>query len=69
MQNYTTVNININSVKHGDTVIHDGKMHTVTRGNIKHSGFMGTTLYGDSYNLGHKPVKLVVFSEPVKCDA
>jgi len=48
---------NINDIEVGDTILSpDGYERTVDREFIKKDGFMGTTLFGDSYNLGNKPV-------------
>ena len=44
----------------GDTVLIDGHLKTVSPSNIKR-GFMGTTLWGDSYKLGTTPVQRVTF--------
>lgn len=52
--------VNINDIKIGDTVLHDGKPMTVGNENIKQSTFMGRTLFGDSYHLGYKPVVRLV---------
>ena len=49
----------ISEIKQGDTVMIDGEMRTVGKNNIK-SGFMGITLFGDSYRLGSQPVQKVV---------
>ncbi len=51
--------VNISQIKAGDTIIHNGVETTVTQKDIKRDEFMGTTLFGDSYNLGNKPVILV----------
>lgn len=50
---------NINEIKQGDTVMIDGEIRTVGNKNIK-NGFMGITLFGDSYRLGCEPVQKVV---------
>ena len=42
-----------------DTVIHEGVIKTVSRTDIHVNTFMGTTIFGDSYNLGYKKVTLV----------
>lgn len=57
----TTRLVHIDSIFPGDTVVHEGVERTVGRENIKH-GFMGKTLFGDSYRLGRKKVELVEFS-------
>lgn len=49
----------ISEIKQGDTVMINGEMRTVGKNNIK-SGFMGITLFGDSYRLGSQPVQKVV---------
>ena len=52
--------IHINEVKVDDVVrCQDGHLRTVCRKDINTSGFMGTTLFGDSYQLGTKPVEIV----------
>lgn len=49
----------ISQIKQGDTIMMDGEMHTVGNNNIK-NGFMGITLFGDSYKLGRELVQKVV---------
>lgn len=49
----------IRKIKQGDTVMIDGEMRTVGKNNIK-NGFMGITLFGDSYRFGREPVQKVV---------
>lgn len=46
----------ITLIRPSDTVFHHGKARTVCPGDIKHDGFMGRTLFGDSYVLGRRPV-------------
>ena len=44
----------------GDIVLcFDGQERTVTASSIKRRTFMGTTIFGDSWNLGYKPVFVV----------
>jgi len=52
--------VHISNISAGDTICHNGKISTVSRNNIKRDSFMGTTLFGDSYHLGHTPVEKVV---------
>lgn len=40
--------INIKDIKHGDTVIINNILLTVGKKDIKHGGFMGSSLFGDS---------------------
>lgn len=49
---YTIVKKHVNDVIPGDTVLRDGELYTVTRKNIKHDPFVGTTIFGDSYKSG-----------------
>ena len=51
-----TIETHISLIVAGDTIIHNGEMKTVTSTNIKKDSFMGKSLFGDSYNLGHKKV-------------
>ena len=57
--------IHISTVKSGDIILHNGKPKTVGSKDIK-SGFMGTTVFGDSYRLGTVPVILM---EPQEVNA
>ena len=52
--------VHISQISVGDTIEHEGKLRTVSGNNIKRDSFMGRTLFGDSYNLGNKPVNKVV---------
>lgn len=52
----------INDIKPGDTVLRDGELLTVTAKDINDSCFMGRTLFGDSYNLGHLLVTVACLS-------
>lgn len=57
--------IHISAVRAGDTVIHDKHARTVCRKDLK-SGFMGKTLWGDSYHMGTKPVILITYDAETK---
>ena len=52
--------IHIDLINIGDTVFHDGKMRTLSKTDIKRSSFMGTSIFGDSYKLGYKPVLRII---------
>ncbi|MBX8556999.1 hypothetical protein K5D56_25470 [Pseudomonas cichorii] len=58
MTNYETVESHIDMIRAGNTVLHNGELRTVCKSDIKRGGFMGTTLFGDSYRLGAMPVQL-----------
>lgn len=55
----TVEKVHISRISPGDTVIHNGEVKTVCRNNIKIGGFMGTSLWGDSYHSGYKLVERV----------
>jgi len=61
MEKHKILCISILGVKPGDTIIHNGKMCTVGKDDIKESKLMGRTIFGDSYRLGHDMVKKVIF--------
>lgn len=48
--------VHIDTVRVGDVIIHEGKERTVNRNNIKYNSFMGVSIFGDTYQLGRKPV-------------
>ncbi|QFT13308.1 hypothetical protein [Vibrio sp. THAF190c] len=56
----TNEQVHITKIKAGDTIYHNGKLVTVATKDIKHSDFMGRTIFGDSYHLGNKPVLRVL---------
>lgn len=44
--------VHISTIKNGDVILHlDGNVRTVNNCNIK-TGFLGLTIFGDSYKLG-----------------
>lgn len=53
--------VHISRVAVGDVVIHEGVEKTVCSENLKTGFFMGTTLFGDSYHLGHRLVSRILF--------
>lgn len=57
---FKVVKTHISKIKHGDTILINGAIKTVSSGFIKHDKFMGTTLYGDSFNLGYKLVDKLI---------
>ncbi len=52
-----TVSVHIDMIRVGDVVERGTEMVTVCPKDLKPSGFMGTTLFGDSYRCGTLPVK------------
>ena len=59
MTTYAVVHTHIDLIRPGDTVLVDDHLKTVSPGDTK-EGFMGTTLWGDSYRLGTLPVKRAI---------
>ena len=60
---YEVENVHISMMRVGDTILDtDGLLRTVCRNNIERDPFMGLSLFGDTYNLGTKPVKRVRFT-------
>lgn len=53
------IEVHIDNIKSGDTIEHNGQIKTVSKKDIKIGGFMGTTIFGDSYSIGHKKVTLI----------
>jgi len=48
------IQVHKNEIRVGDIVLHNGKALTVGFKDIKHSSFMGVTIFGDSYSLGKR---------------
>lgn len=57
---YGLVDTHIDTLQVGCIIEHDGKHMTVGKNDLHTGGFMGTTVFGDSYHCGHKPVKKVI---------
>ena len=53
---YEIVETHITDIRHGDCIIENGAMVSVSNSHIKSDPFFGATLRGDSYNGGRKPV-------------
>ncbi|HWY34285.1 MAG TPA: hypothetical protein VNX68_06530 [Nitrosopumilaceae archaeon] len=60
MNNVKMNPVHISQVEVGDTVEYLGKLTTVNANHIKKDSFYGTTLFGDSYNLGTKTINKVM---------
>ncbi len=52
-----TVDVHIDTIRPGDTIIHHGSLKTVCPSNLNKGGFMGTSIFGDSYSCGKQLVK------------
>jgi hypothetical protein len=60
----TTRKIHVSLIRWGDTIHHRGHDRTVGKKDIKKCPFMGSSVFGDTYNSGHKLVTLVEFNSP-----
>ena len=56
------INTHIDDIQHGDIILHNGKVTTVNREYISKGGFMGTSILGDTYLSGLKPVKKLIYN-------
>lgn len=54
--------VNLNSVQGGDTVLHKGKLRTVSKSDITRDPFIGLSIFGDSYHIKRKIVKCSIFN-------
>lgn len=57
---YDVVEVHIRFIKAGDTVLHDGKLQTVSSNNMSFDQLMGRAIFGDCYKSGHQLVKKVI---------
>ena len=64
MKNTIIKEVHISQISAGDTIHHDGAIRTVCGKDIKKDGFMGTSIFGDSYKSGHNLVKRVLIITP-----
>jgi hypothetical protein len=61
LSNYKIIDVHISTIRKGDTIqCKDGFVRTVGANNIKKGGFMGDSIFGDSYKLGTEQVKKVL---------
>jgi hypothetical protein len=63
-KNFIIKEVHISQISAGDTIHHGGAVRTVCGKDIKKGGFMGTSIFGDSYMSGHKLVKRVLIVTP-----
>lgn len=52
---YEIVETHITDIQHGDLIIENGALVTVSRNHIKSDPLLGRTIRGNSYNGGRKP--------------
>lgn len=57
MEKNKKVFVHISMIRPGDTILHNNVLSTVCKSNIKKDdGFIGMSIFGDSYCSGHKLV-------------
>ena len=55
------IDVHISTLRIGDTVMFEGSQRTLSKSNFSFIEGMGRTIYGDSYQLGRKPVQRIIF--------
>lgn len=53
---YEIVETHISDIHHGDIIVENGKLVTLSRDYIKSDPLLGRAIRGNSYNGGRKPV-------------
>lgn len=53
---YEIVETHITDIQHGDIIVEDGQLVTLSRNYIKNDPLLGRTIRGNSYSGGRKPV-------------
>lgn len=54
--------VKLNSIQAGDTVLHNGKLRTVSKSDITKDHFMGLSLFGGSYHIKRKIIKCSILT-------
>ena len=62
---FEAVLVHVTDIKHGDTIIENGNLVTVSRNHIKRDHMLGTTIRGNSYHGGRKPVQKAIIKRNV----
>ena len=57
---YEIVETHIADIRHGDIIVENGALVTLSRNYIKNDQLLGRTIRGNSYNGGRKPVMKAV---------
>lgn len=60
-----TIPVHVSTIAAGDTVLHEGRIRTVCKGNLGKADLLGRTLFGDSYQAGNKPVQKVIIKREI----
>ena len=62
---YEIVETHITDIQHGDIIIENGALVTLSRNYIKNDQLLGRTIRGNSYNGGRKPVLKAVIKRAI----
>ena len=62
---YEIVETHIADIQHGDIIVENGALVTVSRNHIKSDQLLGRTIRGNSYNGGRKPVLKAVIKRAI----
>lgn len=64
MSAFRVIDVHKSIIMPGDCIVHNGKEVTVSISDIRIDHFFGRLIFGDSYNLGYKLVKKLVYINP-----
>ena len=64
MKNIVIKEVHISQISSGDTIKHNGEIRTVCKKDISKGGFLGTSIFGDSYKSGYQLVERVLIITP-----
>ena len=62
---FETVLVRVTDIKHGDTIIENGNLVTVSGNQIKRDPLLGTTVRGNSYHGGRELVQKAMIKRNV----
>jgi len=62
MESFYCIEVNIEEIRAGDTILHNEKLTTVCDYDIKYCSFMGISIFGDTYTMGRKKVTKCIYT-------
>ena len=62
---YRIEEVDATTIQAHDTIMHNDKMYTVCKKDIKNNSFMGKTIFGAQYNSGIRKIIKVIFYNPL----
>ncbi len=66
MEAFYFIEVDKNQIKAGDVILHNNVLTTVCKNNIRNCGFMGLSIFGDTYNGGRKKVLKGIYRGALK---